>query len=93
MSRGRTLLACVWVDELKIKPKPISREALAFAVDWLGSYECGESDTDIIQAVADTVSYLEKSQRRLAISQIKREYAKVNGLKFSQVRIINKVKA
>jgi hypothetical protein len=93
MARGRTELVCSWIDELKIKPKPITREALSFAIDWLGSYEADQSDTDVIQAVADTISYLEKSLRRLAISEVKREYAKVNGLKFSQVRIINKVKA
>ena len=92
-ARGRTLVACAWIDELKIKPKPISKGSINFAIDWLGSYECGENDPDIIQAVADTISYLEKSLRRLAISEIKREYAKVNGLKFSQVRIVNKVKA
>ena len=80
------------IEDLQLKAKPISEKALAFAIDWIGSYECDPSDLDTLQVIADAISYLEKDldQRIKArvYGKMKRDYAKAHGLKVSQVRIV-----
>ena len=80
------------IEDLQLKAKPISEEALAFAIEWVGSYECDPSDLDTLQLIADAISYLEKDlDKRIknrVYGKMKRDYAKANGLKVSQVRIV-----
>ena len=80
------------IEDLQLKAKPISEKALAFAIDWVGSYECDPSDLDTLQLIADAISYLEKDlDKRIknrVYGKMKRDYAKANGVKVSQVRIV-----
>jgi len=80
------------IDDLQLKAKPISEKALAFSMDWLGSYECDPSDLDTLQLIADAIDYLGKDlERRIknrVYGKMKRDYAKAHGLKVSQVRIV-----
>ena len=80
------------IKDLQLKANPISEKALAFAIDWVGSYECDPSDLDTLQLIADAISYLEKDlDKRIknrVYGKMKRDYAKANGLKVSQVRIV-----
>ena len=80
------------IEDLQLKAKPISEEALAFAIEWVGSYECDPSDLDTLQLIADAISYLEKDlDKRIknrVYGKMKRDYAKAHGLKVSQVRIV-----
>ena len=80
------------IKDLQLKANPISEKALAFAIEWIGSYECDPSDLDTLQLIADAISYLEKDlDKRIknrVYGKMKRDYAKANGLKVSQVRIV-----
>jgi hypothetical protein len=80
------------IQDLQLKAKPISEKALAFAIDWVGSYECDPSDLETLQLIADAISYLEKDLHKRIKARVygkmKRDYAKANGLKVSQVRIV-----
>jgi hypothetical protein len=80
------------IEDLQLKAKPISEEALAFAVDWLGAYELDASDLETLQLIADAISYIEKDLNKRIKNRVygkmKRDYAKANGLKVSQVRIV-----
>jgi hypothetical protein len=80
------------IEDLQLKAKPISEKALAFAIDWVGSYECDPSDLETLQLIADAISYLEKDlDKRIkarVYGKMKRDYAKAHGLKVSQVRIV-----
>ena len=80
------------IGDLQLKANPISEKALAFAIEWIGSYECDPSDLDTLQLIADAISYLEKDlDKRIknrVYGKMKRDYAKANGLKVSQVRIV-----
>ena len=80
------------IEDLQLKAKPISEEALAFAVDWLGAYELDASDLETLQLIADAISYIEKDlDKRIknrVYGKMKRDYAKAHGLKVSQVRIV-----
>ena len=80
------------IEDLQLKAKPISEEALAFAIEWIGSYECDPSDLETLQLIVDAINYLEKDlDKRIknrVYGKMKRDYAKAHGLKVSQVRII-----
>ena len=80
------------IEDLQLKAKPISEEALAFAIEWVGSYECDPSDLDTLQLIADAISYLEKDLNKRIKNRVegkmKRDFAKANGVKVSQVRIV-----
>jgi hypothetical protein len=80
------------IEDLQLKANPISEKALAFAIDWIGCYECDPSDLETLQLIADAISYLEKDlDKRIknrVYGKMKRDYAKANGLKVSQVRIV-----
>jgi hypothetical protein len=80
------------IKDLQLKAQPISEHALAFAIDWIGSYECDSTDLQTLQLIADAVSYLEKDLDKRVKTRIygkmKRDFAKANGLKISQVRIV-----
>jgi hypothetical protein len=80
------------IQDLQLKAKPISEKALAFTMDWIGSYECDSSDLETLQLIADAIDYLGKDlERRIknrVYGKMKRDYARANGLKVSQVRIV-----
>jgi len=80
------------IEDLQLKANPISEKALAFAMDWVGSYECDSSDLDTLQLIADALAYLEKDLNKRVKNRVygkmKRDYAKAHGLKVSQVRIV-----
>ena len=80
------------INDLQLKAKPISEKALAFTMDWIGSYECDPSDLETLQLIADAIDYLGKDlERRIknrVYGKMKRDYARANGLKVSQVRIV-----
>ena len=80
------------IEDLQLKAKPISEKALAFASDWVGSYECDPSDLETLQVIADAISYLEKDLNKRIKNRVegkmKRDFARANGVKVSQVRIV-----
>ena len=80
------------IEDLQLKAKPISEKALAFAIDWVGSYECDSSDLETLQLIADAISYLEKDLNKRIKNRVegkmKRDFARANGVKVSQVRIV-----
>jgi hypothetical protein len=80
------------IDDLQLKAEPISERALAFAIDWLGSFETSAEDLETLQLIADASFYLQKDLEKRIKSRVygkmKRDYAKANGLKVSQVRIV-----
>ena len=80
------------IEDLQLKAKPISEHALAFTIDWIGSYECDPSDLDTLQLIADAISYLEKDLNKRIKTRVegkmKRDFARANGVKVSQVRIV-----
>ena len=80
------------IDDLQLKAEPISERALAFTIDWLGSFETSADDLETLQLIADASAYLQKDLEKRIKSRVygkmKRDYAKANGLKVSQVRIV-----
>jgi len=80
------------IEDLQLKANPISEKALAFAIDWVGSYETSADDLETLQLIADAISYLEKDlDKRIkarVYGKMKRDYAKAHGIKVSQVRIV-----
>jgi len=80
------------IDDLQLKAQPISERALAFAIDWLGSFETTADDLETLQLIADASAYFQKDLEKRIKSRIqgkmKRDYAKTHGLKVSQVRIV-----
>jgi non-ribosomal peptide synthetase component E (peptide arylation enzyme) len=80
------------INELKLKAEPISEQALAFTIDWLGSFETNAEDLETLQLIANASAYFQKDLNKRVKSRVqgrmKREYAKAHGLKLSQVRIV-----
>jgi len=81
------------IQDLQLKARPISEDALAFTADWLGSFETSADDLDTLQLIADAISYIEKDLNKRIKNRIegkmKRDFAKANGVKVSQVRIVS----
>ncbi len=80
------------IEDLQLKAKPISEKALAFTIEWIGAYECDPSDLETLQLIADAINYLEKDLNRRVKNRvegkIKRDFARANGVKVSQVRLV-----
>lgn len=72
----------------------ISEEALAFTIEWLESYETDPEDLKTLQLIADASAYLRQDLKKRITARVyskaKRDYARANGLKVSQVRIIER---
>ncbi len=70
-------------------PQAPSVGDLSGAAEWLATY--GSETAEDAQGWANVVAFLiltaESKQKRSAIAEAKRSYAKANGLKVSQVRI------
>ena len=80
------------IKALHLPTGRISEEALSFAIEWLEAYETDATDLDTLQLIADASAYLKKDlTNRITLrlqNKMKREFAKANGLKLSQVRIV-----
>ena len=79
------------IEENNIQAQPTSIDDLAFAIDWLGGFEPQDDDEPTLQAIANVRAFLTNEINRrnklAVIAQAKREYAKANGIKVSQVRV------
>lgn len=80
------------IAELRLPAGKISEEALAFAIEWLESYETDPEDLKTLQLIADASAYLKRDLSKRITARVhnkaKRDYAKAHGLKVSQVRIV-----
>jgi len=83
------------VEDIDLQPQPASIDDLAFAADWLGSYETDDEKT--AQQLINAINFLQQQiaikHRKIAVNEVKRNYAKEHGVKFSQVKLINKASA
>jgi hypothetical protein len=83
------------VEDWNLEATKPSISDLAFAADWLGQYETDDEET--AQQLTNAINFLQNQisakQRKVAINEAKRNYAKENGVKFSQVKISKKVGA
>jgi hypothetical protein len=63
---------------------------MATALEWLLTY-CDEETDDNVQAIANVIGMLEQTiaqrEKASALAAAKRNYAKANGIKYSQVRV------
>jgi len=82
-------------EDFDLQPQPASIHDLAFAADWLGSYETDDEET--AQQLINAINFLQQQisikQRKIAVNEVKRNYAKEHGVKFSQVKLTKKVVA
>lgn len=80
------------IDDLQLKAGAITEQALSFAIEWINAYETTAEDLETLQLIADASAYLRKDLEKRIKSRVygkmKRDYAKANGLKVSQVRIV-----
>jgi hypothetical protein len=83
------------VEDFGLEPKPVSIDDLAFAADWLGQYETDDEQSaqQLTNAINFIMQQISSKQHRIAVNNLKRNYAKENGVKFSQVKITKKVGA
>ena len=83
------------VETWKLEATKPSIDDLAFAADWLGQYETDDEATaqQLTNAINFLMTQISAKQRKVAINEAKRNYAKENGVKFSQVKISKKVGA
>jgi hypothetical protein len=77
-----------------VKPKAPNTTDLLGAIEWLAIYGCGhetENDLETAQSFANVIAFLELTvesrNKRKAVNDLKRNYAKEHGLKVSQVKI------
>jgi hypothetical protein len=81
------------VEDFDLEAQPASIDDLAFAADWLGSYETDDEET--AQQLINAINFLEQQigikHRKMAVNEAKRNYAKEHGVKFSQVKLTKKV--
>ena len=73
-----------------IKPVAPSKGDLWRALEWLALYDAGD-DVEVAQSLANVVAFLsftaDSKEKREVLAEAKRQYAKANGLKVSQVRV------
>lgn len=82
------------IDDLQLKAGAVTEQALSFAIEWLNAYETTAEDLKTLQLIADASAYLKKDLNKRIKNRVegklKRDYAKANGLKVSQVKIVSK---
>jgi len=95
MTEGKKMVNCELVANWELNAQSASIEDLAMAVDWIGSLETDDSEVaqSMINAMNFIIKQISAKQRKVAINEVKREFAKKNGVKFSQVKISKKVGA
>lgn len=73
-----------------VKPVAPDKGDLWRALEWLALYDAGD-DVEVAQSLANVVAFLsftaDSKEKREVLAEAKRQYAKANGLKVSQVRI------
>jgi hypothetical protein len=78
-----------YMHEGLVKPTAPSEGELLLAAEWLATY--GAESTEDAQKWANVIAYLvlsaESKAKRTALAKAKREFAKANGIKVSQVRV------
>jgi hypothetical protein len=83
------------VEDYGLEAQPASIDDLAFAADWLGSYET--DDDEVAQQLTNAMNFLVQQisikQHKISVNEAKRRYAKENGVKFSEVKLTKKVGA
>jgi hypothetical protein len=86
---------CELVANWELNAQNASINDLEMAVDWIGSLETDDSEVaqSMINAMNFIIKQISAKERKVAINEAKREYAKTNGVKFSQVKISKKVGA
>jgi len=86
---------CELVANWELNAQSASIDDLEMAIDWIGSLETDDSEVaqSMINAMNFIVKQISAKQRKVAINEAKRNYAKENGVKFSQVKISKKVGA
>jgi hypothetical protein len=74
----------------EVKVKAPSASDLRWAAEWLSIYASGDHK-ELAQAFGNVIAFLdltaESKQKRSAVAQAKREFAKEKGIPVSQVRI------
>jgi hypothetical protein len=82
-------------EEFNLQPQPASIHDLAFAADWLGSYETDDEETaqQLINAINFLQNQIAIKQRKVAVNEAKRNYAKEHGVKFSEIKLSKKAVA
>ena len=93
--KGKTMAKCELVANWELNAQSASIDDLEMAIDWIGSLETDDSEVaqSMINAMNFIVKQISAKQRKVAINEAKRNYAKENGVKFSQVKISKKVGA
>lgn len=73
-----------------VEPTSPSPADLRWAAEWLAIYNCEENE-ELAQAFGNVIAFLEltaqSKEKRSAIAEAKRQYAKDKGIKVSQVRV------
>jgi hypothetical protein len=73
-----------------VVPEAPTAHQLLHAAEWLALYASEES-IDVAQSFANVIAFLEltaqSKEKRSALAEAKRKFAKENGIKVSQVRI------
>ena len=73
-----------------VKPVAPDKGDLWRALEWLALYDAGD-DLEVAQSLANVVAFLsftaDSKEKREVLAEAKRQYAKANGLKVSQVRV------
>jgi hypothetical protein len=86
---------CELVANWELNAQSASIDDLEMAIDWIGSLET--DDSEVAQSMVNAMNFIVKQisakQRKVAINEAKRNYAKENGVKFSQIKISKKVGA
>ena len=57
-----TLTTYEWINSKEVKAKRVSKDDLAFALDWLGSYETDEKE--VAQSLTNALAFLLKEINR-----------------------------
>jgi hypothetical protein len=77
-----------------VTPEVASAGDLLLAAEWLATY--GSDSAEDAQRWANVIGFLvagaEAKEKRTALAKAKREYAKANGIKVSQVRVKKETK-
>jgi hypothetical protein len=73
-----------------VKAQAPSASDLRWALEWLALY-ASDDNTDLAQAFANCIAFMDLTaqakEKRSAVAEAKRRYAKEHGIKVSQVRV------
>jgi hypothetical protein len=93
--KARQMANCELVANWELASQNASINDLEMAIDWIGSLET--DDSEVAQSMINAINFISKQifakQRKVAVNEAKREYAKENGVKFSQIKLTKKAVA